>query len=177
MAGVEFVITIFGAASGADMFLDTLRAQEQAGDLFLLDAVVVSKNSTGDVEIMETEDLQGTRGALLGAASGAVLGLLGGPVGALIGMAAGAAVGGAAAETVDTGVPDHMVDDFVINLKPGMSAFLALIEAPWLDRVQQAALAQQSLTQVKFWHHALSDAASETLKEKAKAKRKPKPGE
>lgn len=175
MAGVEIVITIFGAASGADMFLNTLREKEQGGDLFVLDAVVVSKNSTGDVEIMETEDLQGTRGALLGAASGAVLGLLGGPVGALVGMAAGAAVGGAASETIDTGIPDHMVDDFVINLKPGMSAFLGLIEAPWLDRVQQAALAQQTITQVKFWHHAISDSAAEVLKDKAK--RKPKSGE
>jgi uncharacterized membrane protein len=175
MADVELVITIFGAASGADMFLDALRAQEQAGDLFLLDAVVVSKNSTGDVEIMETEDMQGTRGALLGAAGGAVLGLLAGPVGALIGMVAGAATGGAAAETIDTGVPDHIVDDFVIHLKPGMSAFLALIEAPWLDRVQNAALAQQNITQVKFWHHTISDKAAEVLKDKAK--HKPKHGD
>lgn len=173
MANVELVIVVFRAASGADLFLQTLKGFEQeSDDLFMLDAVSVSKDAMGRVDIDETQEVEGGRGALMGAASGALLGLLGGPVGALVGMAVGAAAGGVTAEVVDVGIPDEMIEDLEERLKPGMSAFLALIEAPWLERVQAAAQSFAESSTVKFWHHHLGNEAAAKLK--AKAKRKPK---
>src|SRR5512145_2536935 len=98
MKPVELLIIVFGAAAGAELYLGNVKELQQKKRLHLLDVVLVSKDSMGEVEIHETAEVEAGEGASAGALTGALVGLLGGPLGSLLGAAAGAAIGGITAD-------------------------------------------------------------------------------
>lgn len=97
--------------------------------LSLRDAVIVSKDDSGDVRVRETIDPQPGRSALSGAAWTGLLGLiLGGPVGWLAGTGIGAGVGALTAKVVDVGIPDEWVAWFRDAVDAGTTTVVNLFE-------------------------------------------------
>lgn len=97
--------------------------------LALRDAVVVSKDASGEVRVRETIDPQPGRSALSGAAWTGLLGLiLGGPVGWLAGAGVGAGVGALTAKVIDVGIPDEWVAWFRQAVDNGTTTVVNLFE-------------------------------------------------
>jgi uncharacterized membrane protein len=108
-------------------FLLALNRLSTHGELKLKDAVVVAKDTQGDVRVRETLDPQPGRAALSGAAWSGLLGLiLGGPVGWLAGIGIGAGAGAIAAHFVDFGIPDEWVDWFKGAVRPQTATVVVL---------------------------------------------------
>jgi uncharacterized membrane protein len=103
-------------------FDDTYRAQEfltaatrlaAHGEMVLRDAVVISKDAEGRIQVKETTDPTPGPAALSGGMWGGLIGLIvGGPIGWVAGAAVGAGAGAAAAKAIDIGLPDEWVDWF-----------------------------------------------------------------
>ncbi len=91
-----FVLT-FDSPTGADSMLQTLKDLQDDYFIELLDAVIVTKDSTGNVQIRQPLTVDPGKGAAFGALTGAIVGMLGGPGGAIVGLVSGAVTGGATA--------------------------------------------------------------------------------
>jgi uncharacterized membrane protein len=132
---VELIVAAFHSEGKAGEVLRQLRILEKDGDVFLVNAAVMSKDEQGQLSLSETQDVSSGKGAIFGAIAGGLIGWLGGPLGAVIGAAAGAATGGVAAGHIDMGFPDETLNELKDLLKPNDSAILALIQHQWVDRV------------------------------------------
>ena len=100
--------------------------------LELEDAVYVTKDSSGKVELHQTVGLTGA-----GAAGGAFWGLL---IGALFfvpiaGMAVGAAAGALAGKMSDVGIDDNFIRALSAQMQPGSSAIFVLVRGVTADKV------------------------------------------
>ena len=113
----------------AQEFLTAMSRLASKGSLRLRDAVVVSKDPTGDVKVRETIDPQPGRTAASGAIWSGLLGLIiGGPVGWIAGLGIGAGAGAITAKVVDLGVPDEWVDWFREAVRRGTTTVVILAE-------------------------------------------------
>lgn len=141
LSGVEenqFLLGIsFSDAYRAQEFLTAMTRLQSLGHIRLRDAVLLSKDESGDVRVRETLDPQPGRSALSGAVWSGLLGLLvGGPVGWLAGMAVGGGVGAVTAKVIDLGVPDEWVDWFRVAVREGTTTVVVLAEDVDLGALQ-----------------------------------------
>jgi uncharacterized membrane protein len=124
----------------AQQFLLAMGGLRDSGSLELKDAVVVTKDDSGAVKVVETMDPTPGRAALTGAMWTSLLGLLvGGPVGWVAGLGIGAATGAVTAKIVDLGIPDEWVSWFREAVEPGTSTVVILA-----DHVHVTALADEA---------------------------------
>lgn len=134
---VHLVIGTFDAEQAANGALKTLSHAKREQELGILDAAVIWRgHNLKRLHIKETEDVTGGRGAAAGGVIGAIIGLLAGPPGVVVGGAVGAVVGGAVAHVIDTGIPNHRLNEIGKTLNPGTSALVAIVEDTWLAQVQ-----------------------------------------
>ncbi|MGA1440351.1 MAG: DUF1269 domain-containing protein [Ilumatobacteraceae bacterium] len=111
----------------AQEFLTAMTRLASVQSLRLRDAVVVSKDATGDVRVRETIDPQPARTAATGAIWSGLLGLMiGGPVGWLAGIGIGP--GAITAKLVDLGIPDEWVEWFRAAVRDGTTSVVILAE-------------------------------------------------
>src|SRR5262245_60581701 len=87
------LVIVVPSETAANDALRALQRLDDEGSIELYSAAVVTKQSDGQLKILDRKDSLIGAGTLLGMSTGALVGLLAGPVGA----AAGAAVTGAAA--------------------------------------------------------------------------------
>ena len=119
----------FDTATRAQEYLIAMSGLRNSGSLDLKDAVVVSKNADGKVNVVETMDPTPGRAAASGAMWTGLLGLVvGGPIGWLAGLGVGAGVGAVTAKVVDLGIPDEWVDWFKVAVAEGTTAVVILAE-------------------------------------------------
>jgi uncharacterized membrane protein len=166
MKPVELLIIVFGAAGGAELYIDNVKELQQTKRLHLLDVILVSRDNMGDVEIQETAEVEAGEGASAGALAGALVGLLGGPLGSLLGAAAGAAIGGITADQIDLGIPEGIRNALVDRLKPGTSAVLTLIEQEQVSTLKGLAIPQEQIGKVEYYEIPLGSDIVEKLKRK-----------
>jgi uncharacterized membrane protein len=113
----------------AQEYLLAMTGLRKAGKLTLKDAVIVSKNDDGKINVVETMDPTPGRAAASGAMWTGLLGLIiGGPIGWVAGIGVGAGVGAVAAKVVDLGIPDEWVNWFKAAVENGTSAVVILAE-------------------------------------------------
>jgi arylsulfatase len=97
---------------------------------------VVTKDATGEIEVLETGDHLGRKGAKVGGGVGLVLGLFAPPL--LATTAVGAALGGLAGrfarKRVQAGIGEKMDD----ALPPGSAGIIAIYDSDDADAVQRA---------------------------------------
>lgn len=134
----QFLLGIsFADAFRAQEFLTAMTRLGSLGSIRLRDAVLLSKDDSGDVRVRETIDPQPGRSALSGAMWSGLLGLLvGGPVGWIAGLAVGGGVGAVTAKVVDLGVPDEWVDWFRVAVRDGTTTVVVLAEEVDLAALQ-----------------------------------------
>ena len=100
--------------------------------LELEDAVYVTKDSTGKVEMHQTVGLTGA-GAVGGAFWGLLIGLL--FFVPIAGMAVGAAAGALAGKMSDVGIDDNFIKALSAQMQPGSSAIFVLVRDVTADKV------------------------------------------
>ena len=136
----DLVILTFNSSTGADTMLETLQNLQNDNFIEILDAVKITKDSTGNVEVRQPLAIGPGKGAAFGALTGTIVGLIGGPGGALVGLVSGAVTGGTTAAVMDSGLPQEDIKAMAVDeLKPGESALAVYLDAVWLDQIEDAA--------------------------------------
>lgn len=145
----------------AQQFLLSMSGLRESGVLDLKDAVVVNKDQSGSVKVVETIDPTMKRSAFSGAVWTGLLGLfIGGPVGWLAGIGVGAGAGAIAAKVIDLGIPDDWVDWFKNAVRPGTSTVVILAEHV---HVQALAAEATRFPGAELLYTTMSDSAFEQL--------------
>lgn len=120
----------------AQEFLTAMAGLASRRGLHLRDAVIVSKDDSGQTRVQETIDPQPGRSALSGAVWTSLLGLfIAGPIGWVAGMGVGAGAGAITAKAIDLGVPDEWVEWFRLAVNEGTTTVIVLA-----SEVDQSAL-------------------------------------
>ncbi len=144
------------SADKALKVLESLRNQH----LFeMSDAVVVTKDMSGYVNVFETEDVKLKGGAVAGGLAGLVVGVLvGGPIG---GALLGAATGAIASKIIDIGIPDEKIEQVIEAMDKASSALLVEFKSGDLEKLISA----MEETGGRLFELPLSDEAKRQLKE------------
>ena len=98
----------------------------------LADAVVVTKDETGKVDLHQAVNLTAT-GAVAGGFWGSLIGLL--FLNPLLGLAAGAAAGALSGRFSDYGIPDGQMRELAATFTPGTAALFVLVRKFTADKV------------------------------------------
>ncbi len=133
---VQLVVATFSEEGAADDALKLLLQARRDKLIDIQDAAVIRRDESGKIQIKETADPGGGRGAAAGGAIGAIIGLLAGPPGVVVGAAAGALVGGMTARIIDSGIPDDRLQAIGRELEPATSAIVGIIEHRWVAEVK-----------------------------------------
>jgi uncharacterized membrane protein len=136
----DLIVLTFNTNTGADAMLQTLRDLQGDSFIEILDAVTVTKDSKGDIQVRQPLEVGPEKGAAFGALTGTIVGLLGGPGGALVGLVSGAVTGGAAAAVMESSLPQEDIKAMAVDeLKPGESALLVYLDEVWVDQIEETA--------------------------------------
>src|SRR5579859_7962240 len=111
----DLTVLTFGSLTGADDMLKDVQELQSADFLEILDAVVVTRDGQGKVDVRQPLEVGPGKGAAFGAVTGAVVGLLGGPAGAVVGLLAGGMTGGAAGAAFESGVPVKEIKSMAVQ--------------------------------------------------------------
>jgi uncharacterized membrane protein len=150
----NLVVVAFDNAADAFQMRGTL-AQMQAQYLIEMeDAVVVTRDATGAVQLHQAVNLTAV-GAVSGAFWGSLIGLL--FLNPLLGAAVGAGSGALSGKLADLGIKDQFMKDLSTTLTPGSAALFVLVRKSTPDKVLeglkpfagQGRLLQTSLTKDK----------------------------
>lgn len=153
----------FDTVLKAQEYLLAMARLRNDGALELKDAVTVTKDDQGKVNVTETIDPTPGRAALSGGMWIGLLGLLfGGPVGWLAGIGIGAGAGAVAAKVIDLGIPDDWVGWFEDAVRPGTSTIVILAE-----HVHVRALAEEAhrFHGAELLYTSMADSAVDQLSE------------
>jgi uncharacterized membrane protein len=133
---VHLVTASFNFPDAAKYALRRLKEAEKAKRFKLGDAAALGVDDEGKLHIIETSEMSGGHGSLIGGTAGAVLGVLGGPaVWAAAGV--GAVVGGLAAKWHDAGLPDDQLQAMAAKLTPGSSLLVVAVDEQSADIVEK----------------------------------------
>jgi uncharacterized membrane protein len=136
----DLVILTFNSSTGADAMMETLQDLQDDNFIEILDAVVVTKDATGNIGVRQPLEIGPGNGAAFGALTGTIVGLLGGPGGALVGLVSGAITGGITAAALESGLPQDDIRSMAVDeLRPGESALMVYIDVVWMDQIEHAA--------------------------------------
>jgi uncharacterized membrane protein len=116
------------AAEGAAADLETLVDEH---GIKLRDSAIVTKDSSGHIDLHQTRELSVGQGLIAGGTVGFLLGLaVGGPIGAAVaGMVAGGGFG-----VFDTGIRNKRLRSLGDELEAGQAALVLLVEkADWVE--------------------------------------------
>src|SRR5262249_12063577 len=134
-----FVLT-FPSPTGADAMLQRLKDLQSDNFIELLDAVIVTKDLSGKVQIRQPLAVGAGKGAAVGAVEGAIIGLLAGPGGALVGLVSGAITGAATGAAMEGGLPQDDIQAAAVDeLEPGDSALMVYVDEVWIDQIEYTA--------------------------------------
>jgi uncharacterized membrane protein len=169
----ELLVATFDNLTGADAMLETLKDLQFDDFIELLDAVIVTKDLTGKVEVRQPLEVGPGKGAVFGALTGAVVGLLGGPAGAIVGFVSGAVTGGVAGAAFEANLPEADIRALALDeLDPGDSALLVYFDQVWIEQIEQAARdlgAEVTRRVIAEERRIEREARKELLKEKVEA--------
>jgi uncharacterized membrane protein len=136
----QLVAIAYQDVSRAEQVLATLSQLQSAYLIDLEDAVYVTKDASGKVQLHQPMNPTGTAaagGAVMGGIFGFVLGLfvLMPIAGAAVGAGIGAGAGALAGKFADYGIDDSFVKQLEANLQPNSSAILVLVSRVNPDKV------------------------------------------
>jgi uncharacterized membrane protein len=136
----DLVVITYPDINQAEKTLEALKRMVTERLLDMEDAVYVTKDAGGAVQLHQMVNMPGT-GAVAGGASGALWGALIGLLflqplaGAAIGAAVGAGSGALAGKFSDYGVDDNFVKELSAHMTPSSSAIFVLFHRATVDKV------------------------------------------
>ena len=136
----DLVAITYPDINQAQKTLDTLKRMVVEHLLELDDAVYVTKDSNGAIDLHQMINLPAA-GAATGGATGALWGTLIGLLflsplaGAAIGAAVGAGTGAIAGKMSDYGIDDNFVKELSAHMPPNSSAIFVLVRKATVDKV------------------------------------------
>lgn len=136
----DLVAITYPDINQAQKTLDTLKGMVVEHLLELDDAVYVTKDGNGAVDLHQMVNLPAA-GAATGGATGALWGTLIGLLflsplaGAAIGAAVGAGTGAIAGKMSDYGIDDNFVKELTAHMPPNSSAIFVLVRNVTVDKV------------------------------------------
>lgn len=134
---LELVAAVDLNQTDAEMILESLQAMHRVQNIELVDATIVTKDGAGKVQIHETREVTGWKGAKRGVVAGAVFGLFFPP--AIIGAAlAGGGIGAVMGKLRDTGIKSDQMTEIAEGLRSGEYALIALTEPTWVVPIENA---------------------------------------
>ncbi len=114
---MQVIMANYSSEDGAKEALKTIKSQKlKRGSI-----AVLSKNEKGKIQVKETDDWGGGKGAVAGAVAAAFI-----PV---VGVIGGAIVGGVAAKLRDGGFPNDKLKAMAEDLEPGESMIVLLTDS------------------------------------------------
>ncbi len=133
---VQLVIAAFGEAHGAEEALKQLQADKEKVQ-GIQAAVAMVKDATGKKISYKEVGMTPGKGALGGVILGATLGILTGGAGIVLG-AAGALIGSLVGRKKrESRFPSDRINQVAASLAPDSSAVVAVIEAEWVNKLEQ----------------------------------------
>ena len=150
----EIMFAVYGTMDGAAGAVDALKAMDKADTIDIVDAATLVKDEDGNVTVKQ-ESLPSVRKGLgIGALIGGAVGLLFPP--SILGAAAiGAGVGAGTAKLAKMALENDELKDAAEQLEPGTSAFIAVVENTWAEKLQQTIAGYERLAE-----HALDAEAA-----------------
>lgn len=120
----QLIVLTFAEASQAEGLYDALVDLDKQNLIDLKDAVFVSKNADGELELDEKVHKEKRTGMGKGAVLGVMVGLmLGGPI---LGLAGGAAVGRLVGKRMDLGIDSGTIQSIADDLEQGQTALFVM---------------------------------------------------
>lgn len=134
---LELIAAVYPNTFEARARLNDLVKLHDAGTIELVDAALLVRQYSGNLEVEDRAELTRGEGAKRGALVGAVIGLVF-PPSILAGAALGAAAGAVVGKTGDHAAAGQMLDSLGAELKPGRSAVIAVADHRWQGTVVDA---------------------------------------
>jgi uncharacterized membrane protein len=152
---LDIYIAGYGDPESARADFDALKAAEREGLVVIDGAILVSRDTDGELHVDETGDHDVFKGATVGIAGGFVLGLFAPPLlGAIV---VGGLIGGLTGKLVKHHEEKGIARDLEDTIPPGTSGVVAVFEEVWVEAVEQRL--------AKAERKALKEADRQTAKE------------
>ena len=165
---LELMVWVFDREGLADQTLDKVHELSAKYKLEILNATVLKKSASGEVQVHEQKKIPSRRKITLGLALGGLAGLMIGPVALVAGAIAGVAAGKKSARKIEVGFSQEKLRRLDEYLVPGGSALVVLAEHRWFHTLQLE-LADSG---GRLIHERLSDITYDELVEKLSAAEK-----
>ena len=133
---LALVVGSYADAGKAAEDFAALKSGQEAGQYKVVQAVVMSRDASGKVDVKEHGDKHVAAGATLGAGAGLVVGLFAPPL--LAATAIGAGIGAVLGKLSKRHEEKKMGVNVEEYLPPGSSAVVAIVDDQWADAVENA---------------------------------------
>jgi uncharacterized membrane protein len=133
----EVMFAVYGTEDGAAGAVEALRTMDKDGTIDIVDAATLIKDAEGKTSVKQESLPSVKKGTGIGALIGGAIGLLFPP--SILGAAAiGAGIGAGTAKLAKMALEDDDLKEAADSLEPGSSAFIAIVENTWVEKVDTA---------------------------------------
>jgi uncharacterized membrane protein/sporulation protein YlmC with PRC-barrel domain len=162
---LELMVWTFSADKDADQALDKINALSNEYKLEVLNAVVLKKDSKGNIQAQEQKKVKSKGKVAVGIALGGLAGMLIGPLALIAGAVAGGALGKKSAHKVEVGFSEDKLRKINEQLPAGGSALFLVVEHRWFNTLQLSLAGAGG----QMIHERLADITYDELVEKLSA--------
>ena len=131
----QYLVAAYADERAAKDVYQALLRDLKVGRLAIESAAMIKRRADGRVQIRESDDMYGGRGAAIGAVVGGAVGLVGGLPGLAVGAGVGALVAGIIAKRRDTGIPNEQLRELGAAIGPGDLAVVVTVDPAQAEEV------------------------------------------
>lgn len=142
----EIMFAVYDSEDGAAAAVESLRAMDKDETIDIIDAATLVKDAEGNTTVKQESLPSVKKGLGVGALIGGAVGLLF-PPSILAAAAIGAGVGAGSAKLAKMALENEELKEAAEGLEPGSSAFIAVVENTWAQKLQTAIAGYQKLAE------------------------------
>jgi len=131
----EILFAVYDTEDGAAKAVDALKELDEAKAIDIIDAATLVKDADGNATVKQESLPNVKKGLGVGALIGGAIGLIF-PPSILAAAAIGAGVGAGSAKLAKMALENDDLKEAANGLRPGTSAFIAVVENTWVSQLQ-----------------------------------------